>query len=456
MGTALAAQARTLAAEQLADPAVRAAEEGLALVPLAATAEEARNRVSLLATLGMIRLWECDLAAGRGLLEEAARLALEHHDDVGAARANHLLATSNLLLIPAAEATGLLGAAAELVARHGLHAVQVEYVACQTWMSVRAGDWERTERLVADVEALLDPEAPEPFARWITAEARADLLVNSADLAGAEAARLALAADAISNAWPRLADYSHDAAAVARLLAGDPSGARALLEPSLERYLELIERGAAEVEVVPPKVQVLVAAGEPRSGAASRGLGSRPPPDHPQMRYCAALLDLMDAPGARRSRRRGGCAGHRGARLDVRGRDGPGGGRRDRRGAPGGRAAAVDLVRAARERFARLGCEGWVRRADETLRGLGERAPTRRARGAGGLSARELEVLGLVAEGLTNRQIAERLVISEHTAIRHVANVFRKLGASNRAAAVRLAAERGLITPDMASSAGHE
>ena len=113
-------------------------------------------------------------------------------------------------------------------------------------------------------------------------------------------------------------------------------------------------------------------------------------------------------------------------------------------------------MRAARERFAQLGCEGWVRRADETLRGLGERAPTRRARGAGGLSGRELEVLGLVAEGLTNRQIAERLVISEHTAIRHVANVFRKLGASNRAAAVRLAVERGLITPDIAGAAERE
>ncbi len=69
-----------------------------------------------------------------------------------------------------------------------------------------------------------------------------------------------------------------------------------------------------------------------------------------------------------------------------------------------------------------------MRRADETLRRLGERAPSRAGTGAGGLSARELEVLGLVAEGLTNRQIAERLVISEHTAIRHVANVFRKLG----------------------------
>src|SRR5205085_1520824 len=44
------------------------------------------------------------------------------------------------------------------------------------------------------------------------------------------------------------------------------------------------------------------------------------------------------------------------------------------------------------------------------------------------LSARELQVLGLVAEGLTNHDIAQRLVLSEHTVNRHVANILRKLG----------------------------
>ena len=61
-----------------------------------------------------------------------------------------------------------------------------------------------------------------------------------------------------------------------------------------------------------------------------------------------------------------------------------------------------------------------------------------------------------MAEGLTNREIAERLVISEHTAIRHVANVFRKLGAGNRATAVRLATQEGLLDAGMATSPGHE
>jgi len=59
------------------------------------------------------------------------------------------------------------------------------------------------------------------------------------------------------------------------------------------------------------------------------------------------------------------------------------------------------------------------------------------------LSEREVEVLSLAAEGLTNRQIAERLYLSPHTVARHLANARAKLGASNRAeAAVRLEKSR--------------
>jgi ATP/maltotriose-dependent transcriptional regulator MalT len=60
------------------------------------------------------------------------------------------------------------------------------------------------------------------------------------------------------------------------------------------------------------------------------------------------------------------------------------------------------------------------------------------------LSNRELEVLGLVAEGLTNHEIAQRLVLSEHTVNRHVANILRKLGLPTRAAAASLAGRHGV------------
>ncbi|HWT22839.1 MAG TPA: response regulator transcription factor, partial [Solirubrobacteraceae bacterium] len=61
------------------------------------------------------------------------------------------------------------------------------------------------------------------------------------------------------------------------------------------------------------------------------------------------------------------------------------------------------------------------------------------------LTPRELEVLRLLADGLTNRQIAERLVVSEHTVHRHVTNLLRKLGLSSRTAAAAHAVRSGLL-----------
>jgi DNA-binding CsgD family transcriptional regulator len=60
---------------------------------------------------------------------------------------------------------------------------------------------------------------------------------------------------------------------------------------------------------------------------------------------------------------------------------------------------------------------------------------------AAGLTPREIEVLAQLAQGLSNREIAERLVVSEHTVHRHVANIFAKLGVSSRAAAVSAATQ---------------
>jgi DNA-binding NarL/FixJ family response regulator len=63
---------------------------------------------------------------------------------------------------------------------------------------------------------------------------------------------------------------------------------------------------------------------------------------------------------------------------------------------------------------------------------------------AGGLSAREVEVLRLIAAGKSNRAIATELFISEKTVARHVSNIFTKLGVSTRAAATAYAYEHGL------------
>ena len=62
-----------------------------------------------------------------------------------------------------------------------------------------------------------------------------------------------------------------------------------------------------------------------------------------------------------------------------------------------------------------------------------------------GLTPRELEILGLIAEGLSNKEIAERAFVSENTVKTHSSRVFEKLGARRRTQAVQLGKELRLI-----------
>lgn len=89
-----------------------------------------------------------------------------------------------------------------------------------------------------------------------------------------------------------------------------------------------------------------------------------------------------------------------------------------------------------------------VLRAVAPFLGIEGPAPRPTTPGAGApaaLSAREREVLGLVATGLSDAQIAERLVISPHTVHRHMANILAKLGQPTRAAAAAAAARSGVL-----------
>ena len=64
---------------------------------------------------------------------------------------------------------------------------------------------------------------------------------------------------------------------------------------------------------------------------------------------------------------------------------------------------------------------------------------------APGLTRRELEILRLVAQGLSDKEAAAVLGLSEHTIHRHISNVLNKLDVPSRAAAVAQAAQRGLL-----------
>ncbi len=72
-------------------------------------------------------------------------------------------------------------------------------------------------------------------------------------------------------------------------------------------------------------------------------------------------------------------------------------------------------------------------------------------RAARGLTPRELEVLKLVAQGLTNRAIARHLVLSEHAVCRHVTTILRKLNVSSRAATAAWGVGCGYLSANEAS-----
>jgi len=108
----------------------------------------------------------------------------------------------------------------------------------------------------------------------------------------------------------------------------------------------------------------------------------------------------------------------------------------------GREAEARSLAARAARRLAELGAGLEAQRA-ATL--AGERGAATTATAASGLSEREVEVLGLLARGLSNQEIAERLVLSIRTVQRHIENIYNKTGARGRAAAAVFAIEHGLL-----------
>lgn len=95
-------------------------------------------------------------------------------------------------------------------------------------------------------------------------------------------------------------------------------------------------------------------------------------------------------------------------------------------------------LREARRLLTSLGMRAALARADGLAGGISTSPPS-------GLTAREIEVLRHLAQGRTNREIADVLVISEHTVVNHLSHIFGKIGVDNRTAAVAFAHRQGIV-----------
>ena len=124
----------------------------------------------------------------------------------------------------------------------------------------------------------------------------------------------------------------------------------------------------------------------------------------------------------------------------------------------------LDLAAVLRDTGSKEAAEREAHRAMETFRSLGAKHEELRAksftpslasvkgiRQHAQLTERQVEILRLVAQGMSNPEIAKRLRLSEHTVKRHVANMLTKLGLASRAAAVAYAAKEGLLGADKPS-----
>ena len=115
-------------------------------------------------------------------------------------------------------------------------------------------------------------------------------------------------------------------------------------------------------------------------------------------------------------------------------------------------SVAATRAQLGEQAFAAAWAEGRNMTPEKVLASEGQPillTPTPPARSAAtypnGLTAREVEVLGLLAQGLTDAQIAEQLVLSLHTVHAHLRTIYSKLGVTSRSAATRYAFEHQLV-----------
>jgi DNA-binding CsgD family transcriptional regulator len=107
------------------------------------------------------------------------------------------------------------------------------------------------------------------------------------------------------------------------------------------------------------------------------------------------------------------------------------------------RTDARSQLRAALDSFERLGAEPWAERARSELRASGETARKRDPSTLSQLTPQELQVAHLVADGLSNKEVAAQLFLSPRTIDAHLRSVFAKLGITSRTQLARLPLHTG-------------
>ena len=424
--------------------AIRVAHDGLALTPGAADRLQMLNRVHLLTTLGTARWLGGEADTGRLALLDALALARQGRDDIGATRACFELACSHLSG-PAPEAVRWAEEGLEIAGTRRVHLSGAWMLSIRALIHVRMGEWSAAAEVLEEADRLMAEVGPDPVVRlgldWIRGERLVG--VGSIPEALVTLSRATDEADALEDL--QATTRAHLGLARARLAAGDPTGAAEAINPAIARW----EDAAGRPLPAPPTLLLtaleIAAVGNDAAEAARHGSRIVARLSGPRALYAAGLAEVAagrhsragsleaaaaatDAAGWRWEAARMGMVA-----AEVLARSG------------GGRDEARRLAAGALERLRAIGSQTWALRAEGLASRLGSGPAGAPAGAPDALTVREGEVLALLADGLSNRGIADALVISEATVARHVANIYAKLDVHSRAQATRVAFERGLV-----------
>lgn len=423
--------------------AVRLADQGLALVDQMEGTTATLERLRCLNAVGMGVLQLGDWARARDTLHECGRLAVEIGHPAGP-----VIALGNLVVIGQWDVAPTLDDVAVVAERALAEATVRGMRGYQAWMALSAASLSLRMGRVADTRrfreqgaaALADAPDPAYERQLVVVDAQMDLVAGKL-----ESARRRFA-EVLPQMQAALDEAERDARlglAQAHLALDAPGEALATIAQWADLLTDRPEQLNAYGSLLVAGVEAATRDGDERGQRWARLIAQIAPGPRAELAGALVAIASGDAPPGRRLT----------AALDdlaVSGRVWEAArmalvlaGR-----LPVGSPLGGELAARARTAFLDIHVDGWARRAERLLRTAGSRVASRKTSGgAGGLTSREVEVLQLVADGLSNTDLAARLHLSVATVETHLRNVFRKLGVRRRTQAVRVAGEQGLLDP---------